>query len=149
MASRPGRRPRWSAGAVGKRVEEHWYGKDGWYWYGYRDIGADPDRQGTLEKTKSPGPFELADQPLSLDEIRSLPTDPDRLIEWADGIAHKVSPTWRPQDVRFFVDQLLCQLLAQSPAPPKVRAAAFRALAKRPEVKVGGTVTDPRGAGRP
>jgi hypothetical protein len=43
------------------------------------------------------------------------------------------------------LSEVASKLLSEAPAPPRVRAAAFRMLAALPGVKVGGTATDPLG----
>src|SRR5205823_3250959 len=46
-------------------------------------------------------------------------------------------------DIAMF--ELVGDLLEESPAPPALRAALFRALARFPDVRSFGTVTDPAG----
>ncbi|MBO2449181.1 CU044_5270 family protein [Actinomadura barringtoniae] len=131
---------------AGAQLNVSWYGKDGVYRQGMRNLTGSAAGQAWLSgPLRSPRPFEISDQGFTLAELRSLPTTPRGIVTWAHGIASKISPKWRETDVQSFTDGLLTQMLAQAPAPPAARAAAFRALASRPGVKSGGVVRDERG----
>ncbi|MFB4318111.1 CU044_5270 family protein [Actinomadura sp. 21ATH] len=83
-------------------------------------------------------------------DLRSLPADPVRLRALADERALSDGAD-RPlaadgaQAREAFAAGKLVTLLTEAPVPPKVRAAAFRALAKMPIVKAEGKATDKRG----
>ncbi|WP_345473909.1 CU044_5270 family protein [Actinoallomurus oryzae] len=132
-----------------KEIDDSWYGKDGYYWGGLlilegRDGAGKP---GTVyrSKKKSPRPFEVADHMFTLNQIRKLPTTTKGIEKWANGVARSVSPLWRQKDIDAYTDDLLAELLAEAPATPKTRAAAFRALAGRPDVKDAGRAKDEQG----
>lgn len=88
---------------------------------------------------------------LTLEDIEKLPTDPAALTAWAkDSVEHPAEPNYPlgkdevvlpppPASAkRGLVPGLLVDLLYEVPAPPAVRAAAFRALAALPNVtKIG------------
>ncbi|MBO2449183.1 CU044_5270 family protein [Actinomadura barringtoniae] len=124
----------------------NWYGKDGTYQSGSRYLaGAKTGRAFLGKPEKMSRPFEIEDQTFTLAQLRSLPQDPAGLKKWADGVAKGVIESGRSKDVDAFAGGLLLSLLVEAPAQPKTRAAAFRALAERPDVKLGGVRKDSRG----
>ncbi|MGI5233114.1 CU044_5270 family protein [Actinoallomurus sp. CA-142502] len=132
-----------------KEIDESWYGKDGYYWGGVLILNGrdEAGKPGTVyrSKKKSPRAFEVADHMFTLAQVRNLPTTAKGIEKWANGVARSVSPSWRRQDIDFYTDDLLIELLAEAPATPKTRAAAFRALAGRPKVKSAGLAEDEQG----
>jgi hypothetical protein len=78
----------------------------------------------------------IANRPLTYAQIQRLPTDPAALTAWMTR-----SFGYTPHQLGALAPNMaesLMQLLGQVPAPPALRAAAFRALAAMPEVtKVG------------
>jgi hypothetical protein len=130
-----------------KEIIESWYGKDGRYWAGLLVLNGakQASRPATLTRIKeeSSRAFELADHQFSLAQIRGLPTAPEDIEKWANKIALTVFS--RQQDIDGYTDDLLGSLLAEAPATPKTRAAAFRALARRPGVKSAGRAKDEQG----
>lgn len=95
-------------------------------------------------------PFRLGGPEVTFDQLQTLPTEPAALKEWiADSVrnsdvrtsAGKPDAATREQMV---FDGLL-SLVAQLPAPPKVRAAAFQAIAAYPEVKSTGATEGGQG----
>jgi hypothetical protein len=70
--------------------------------------------------------------------LQKLPTDPKALRALA---ARNVAKPGMP----YSLVEVLIGLLTDQPAPPKVRAAAFRALADVPGVRLLGPAADPRG----
>ncbi|MCO6011164.1 CU044_5270 family protein [Actinoallomurus purpureus] len=128
----------------GKSVQEFWYGMDGAFVSGGRSLTTG---KGGLHKEKFPrATFELTDQKITLTELSKLPTDPQKLKEWAlaDSRRHG-APKERPADTNSFATNDLTELLYLAPVSPKVRAAAFRALALMPDVKGLGALKDARG----
>jgi len=95
--------------------------------------------------------FELGGTPLTYAQIRALPTDPGqlaaRLVELDDAAGH--DGAWTPEQIATWrVEMLFSQswtLLSQFPAPPAVRAAAYRMLAGLPGLTVTGNVRDAKG----
>ncbi|MDN3358895.1 CU044_5270 family protein [Actinomadura sp. DC4] len=86
--------------------------------------------------------FSIFSMDLTFEQIQSLPTDPAalkaKITEDERGMAgHVVGPGRDPLMV-----QSLTELLARVPAPPKVRATAFRALAGLPGVSRAGSTPD-------
>ncbi|KAB2348496.1 CU044_5270 family protein [Actinomadura rudentiformis] len=130
-----------------RQLNVHWYGKDGRYQGGGRHLEGPYKGNAGLGKPSrpSPRPFSIVDQSFSLQEIRGIPGDPSGVVAWARGAAKKHFPLAGERDRESFVDHFLLGLLAQVPALPKARAAAFRALAARPGIKSGGNVRDSEG----
>jgi hypothetical protein len=116
---------------VGKTVvvSETWTRRDGRTW-----ISAEP---GLISPT-APRPM-IRGTDLDYARIQRLPTSPDQLKSALLGSAARQDG---PQQQRIFTINLLQEVLAGAPAPPKVRAAAFRALAGLPKIanlgKTGG-----------
>jgi hypothetical protein len=123
-------------------VEETWAAKNGWWYGGFVPLAGG---RGSLEKEKHATAFELVDHMLPLDRLERLPADPQRLTTWARSYARGIEPHMRKQDEEFMVTETLSGLLYAVPVSPKVRAAAFRALAQRPGVTSDGRVKDARG----
>jgi hypothetical protein len=102
-------------------VTETWIRRDGRTW-----LSAAPgmisrvERRPLIEFTK-----------LDYAHIQRLPTDPDRLK--AELLKSSTLPTARDQRQLTTIN-LLQEVLAEAPAPPKVRAAAYRALAALPNI---------------
>ncbi|MEU5876002.1 hypothetical protein [Spirillospora sp. NPDC047279] len=104
----------------------------------------------TLGRPSRPSshPFSIADRPLSLNDLRSAPADPQGIVAWARRTATRdftPEALKRENDVESFVNDFLFGLLAQAPASPRTRAAAFRALATSPGITSGDIVRDSRG----
>jgi hypothetical protein len=109
--------------SMGKQttVTETWIRRDGRTW-----ISAVP---GMVSRT---GREPLLDSTnLDYTHIQQLPTDPDRLK--AALLKSSTLPTARDQR-QLTTMNLLQAVLAEAPAPPKVRAAAYRALAALPNI---------------
>ncbi|MFI0357458.1 CU044_5270 family protein [Actinomadura sp. 9N407] len=86
----------------------------------------------------------------SFEDLRNLPTDPDKLRALAD--EHALSDgsgasleAGNAQVREAFAAGKLVSLLTNAPVSPQVRAAAFRALAGMPIVRSEGKATDGRG----
>lgn len=119
-------------------IEEHWHGKDGSFWTGLRKVSGPWKMKPSISRGPSSTGFSLSDQPLTLAQIQGLPADQVGLTRWLEKFVR--GETFGRTD---FVTGMLIDLLSATPTPPRVRAAAFRALADRPGVKGGGTATDP------
>jgi hypothetical protein len=107
------------------------------------------------------GPAQPADDDyfgLTAGQIAKLPTDATALKNTVlnlKGNWRAITPRSAPQDQPMrnlrgaertrALSEVASTLLSKAPAPPRVRAAAFRMLATLPGVKVGGTATDPMG----
>jgi hypothetical protein len=102
-------------------VTETWIRRDGRTW-----LSAEP---GMVSPVK-PRPL-VEFTKLDYAHIQRLPTDPDRLK--AALLKSSELPTGRDQKQLNTIN-LLQMVLAEAPAPPKVRAAAYRALAALPNI---------------
>ncbi|MFC5180527.1 CU044_5270 family protein [Actinomadura harenae] len=125
----------------GASVDAEWMTLDGQYWLAFRTPKPEPGEKSTgLFKEKKGVPLMVTvlgpNPPLSA--LQKLPTDPKALRALADRSVAK-------HDMPYTLVEVLIGLLTDQPAPPKVRAAAFRALADVPGVRSLGPATDPRG----
>ncbi|MGW4500845.1 CU044_5270 family protein [Micromonospora sp. NPDC004336] len=86
---------------------------------------------------------------LTLEQVRQLPAEPGALRGWVTDRIRADKDMGNPAPGSALSDRLLfgflSRLLLDTPAPPKVRAAAFRVLADIPGVRGLGTVQDERG----
>ncbi|MFI7431485.1 CU044_5270 family protein [Micromonospora sp. NPDC049836] len=123
---------------------ESWTRRDGRTWVRGAKTGGD------VKELPLPMSFRLGGPEVTFDQLQKLPTEPAALKEWiADSVrdsdvrtsAGKPGAVMREQMV---FDGLL-SLVAQLPAPPTVRAAAFRAIAAYPEVESTGATEDGHG----
>jgi hypothetical protein len=88
---------------------------------------------------------------LSYSQLRALPADPRGLTQRVDGLVarelrdyHRVRGTWRRQlEAVLRFDAL--RGIAESPSPPQVRAAVYRALALTPGIRLLGRRSDSGG----
>ncbi len=116
---------------------ESWTTRDGRTWVRDEKTGSAP-----VEIPQSPGmlgPFFLGGQELTFSQIQDLPTDPAALTRWiaANAGTHggkSGGPAPSTAQEREDIFDSLTSLISELPAPPKVRAAAFRALAVLPGV---------------
>jgi hypothetical protein len=95
-------------------------------------------------------PFRLGVLEVSFERLQRLPAEPDALMaSIATSIEHSDVRTMgvRPDAAmrKRLVFGGLVSLVSQLPAPPKVRAAAFRAIASYPDVKNLGPVDGGQG----
>ncbi|GAB3963714.1 CU044_5270 family protein [Actinoallomurus acanthiterrae] len=129
------------------RIAERWTRRDGQVWRRDGKTEGEVFHQGVLPGWPKDRPFELGTDFVSFQQIQKLPTEADRLKAWlADSAAHSSIRTSRGRltadDQRQAVFESLFTLISTLPTPPKVRAAAFRAFAGYPNVKVVGKVAD-------
>jgi hypothetical protein len=91
--------------------------------------------------------FEVTEQhKLTFGQLQRLPEDPDALRAWLVGIArHDLDPSAGAAVVDLNVENELSDLLVDFPVPPRVRAAAYRALADMPNVTSIGPTRDELG----
>jgi len=115
---------------------EYWVKADGKRWF----RGAKSGNQVIASDLPQAKPFSLVGIDLSLQQLRGLPTSPDALTAWiAEALTHSTARTSAgpltaaDREVAGF--QSLISLASTLPAPPAVRAAAFRALASYPGVR--------------
>ena len=117
-------------------LAESWTKRDGQTWI--RD-----QKGGTpIELPRSPavlGPFFLGGRELTFHQLQHLPADPAALTRWivTNAARHggkSGGPVPSKAQEREDIFDSLDSLLSELPAPPQVRAAAFRALAALPGV---------------
>ncbi|TDC07127.1 hypothetical protein E1267_14185 [Nonomuraea longispora] len=115
----------------GRLFTESWTTRDGQRWT--RPV---PGRdRSAVSKAPSAGYYLAPGQgELSVKDIEALPTDPEALKQQ---VTEMVPEAVDHRDPAFFP---LLSLIAEMPAPAKVRSAAFRALATVPDVQRVGTV---------
>lgn len=102
--------------------------------------------EGTLVRDTNP-PRYLEDLgQLGLEQVRALPDEEGALRAWVTrGVETKMDAPAGSTLGNFLLSGFLSRMLLDTPAPPKVRAAAFRILADVPGVRSLGTVQDESG----
>lgn len=110
-----------------------------------RDGSPDPSPiSPALDKESGTKTFLVCDRGMTFKQVQALPADPDGLRSALRRAIPRDHPTaGRTADE--VVKNCATDLLSFVPAPPKVRAAAYRMLAAMPGVTAMGTVTDERG----
>ncbi|GAA0940045.1 CU044_5270 family protein [Actinocorallia libanotica] len=99
-----------------------------------------------LRKSHTGGKFMICSKDITYRQLIRLPTDPDALYARVRRMAlHNGAGPALPQEQALFTASCMLSLLADQPAPPQVRAAAFRSLADLPETESLGTQRDPAG----
>jgi hypothetical protein len=83
---------------------------------------------------------------LTFEQLQQLPDDPEALRDWVvDAVEDDLDPSASASILDDNVAEVLANLLVDVPAPPGVRAAAYRALADMPNVKSIGPIRDELG----
>ncbi|MPZ70973.1 MAG: hypothetical protein GEU71_15830 [Actinobacteria bacterium] len=83
---------------------------------------------------------------LTFAQLQELPDDPEALQGWVvDAVEDDLDPSASAGVIDLNVAEVLVNLLVDVPAPPGVRAAAFRALAEMPNVRSTGPTKDELG----
>ena len=83
---------------------------------------------------------------LTFAQLQRLPDAPEALRDWVvDAVNDDLDPSATAEILEDNVAEVLANLLVDVPAPPGVRAAAFRALADMPNVRSIGPTTDELG----
>jgi hypothetical protein len=123
---------------------ESWTRHDGQSWYRGEKTG------GKVVKEALTIPFSLGGPDVSFERLQKLPTRPDALKAWiADFVKHSDVRTSAGRPDAGMQKQMvfdgLISLVSLLPAPPKVRAAAFRAIASYPNVENLGPVKGGQG----
>ncbi|KDN16847.1 CU044_5270 family protein [Amycolatopsis rifamycinica] len=122
---------------------EHWFSADGHLWF----RGA---KSGGRVMPLGVHPLQLAATDVTFEQLRTLPTDPAALRDWlVNAIAHSGARTsagpFTAADRERELLLSLVSLVSTLPAPPPVRAAAFRSIAAYPGVQDLGPVPGGRG----
>jgi hypothetical protein len=132
-------------GKGGKPLQwESWTRPDGQTWF------RGDKSSGKVVKEALPASFSLGGPEVSFARLQKLPTEPNALTaSIAYGVQHGDVRTGagRPDAAmrKHLVFDGLISLVSQLPAPPKVRAAAFRAIASYPNVENLGPVRGGQG----
>jgi hypothetical protein len=83
---------------------------------------------------------------LTFAQLQRLPDDPEALRDWVvDAVEDDLDPSVSADTLDLNVAEVLANLLLDVPAPPGVRAAAYRALADMPNVRSIGPTRDELG----
>jgi hypothetical protein len=138
--------------ATGRRffadTYETWLDKSGTYWSA---VAKRPGTSGALRHWRQGGYAFSDEDVVSLPRLRALPTEPKALKAWAaslnkirSGDASPNDPVVK-KDFAGYTATVLIDLISEAPAPPKVRSAAYRALATMGQVRFLGSAKDPRG----
>ncbi|HEY7486154.1 MAG TPA: CU044_5270 family protein [Streptosporangiaceae bacterium] len=130
----------------GRVVTEIWVKRNGQAWVGWRRLAGARAGTADLVAVKRPRSFTVCDTQMTFTELVGLPPNATTLTDVIrKAMDHNDDGPVPAASQEAFVAGCLSQLLADVPATPKVRAAAYRALAMMPIVKVEGKATDPRG----
>ena len=90
--------------------------------------------------------FMVVGESLTVDQIRALPSDPEKLRKWLLGVIEKQNlPRRNAVQAGEALFAAVVTLVLGTPITPAVRAAAFRVLAGVPGIRSLGTVTDAKG----
>ncbi|WP_132638498.1 hypothetical protein [Nonomuraea mesophila] len=93
--------------------------------------------EGEIKRVTGRSPFSMAGRDLTYQQIQALPSDAAALRERVAAML--------PAGSEGLLADALSGLLWTKPSPPRVRAAAYRALADLPEVRYLGARQDERG----
>jgi hypothetical protein len=129
-----------------REYSEIWTKPNGQAWVGWRQIAGAHAGTADVSKVKGTDTFLVCDKEMTFKQVVTLPSDVAGLKAalWKAMQNNDDGPV--PAGAREgFVAGCLEQLLVDVPATPKIRAAAFRALAGTPNIKLEGKTTDPRG----
>ncbi len=126
-----------------KQAYENWFSSDGHMWFRGGKSGGRVIPLGVF-------PLRLAGTTVTFEQLRTLPTDPAALRDWlVNAIAHSGARTsagpLTAEDRERELLLSMVSLVSTLPAPPAVRAAAFRAIAAYPGVQDLGAVPGGRG----
>ncbi|GIJ72137.1 CU044_5270 family protein [Virgisporangium ochraceum] len=121
---------------------ETWADRDGANWV--RFPGGIPDPSVSGKRIHTPvrwgdRGFSLCGPDITFAELQGLPTTPDALTAAVSAILDRAETLAAPERRRRVLYGLIA-LVSQLPAPPKVRAAAFQAIAAYPDVVNAGPV---------
>ncbi|MEU5258642.1 CU044_5270 family protein [Amycolatopsis sp. NPDC021455] len=124
-------------------VYETWFSSDGHLWFR-------GEKSGGRVMSLGPAPLRLAGTTVTFEQLQALPTDPAALRDWlVNAIAHSGARTsagpYTAADQQRELLLSTVSLVSTLPAPPAVRAAAFRSIAAYPDVKDLGPVPGGRG----
>ncbi|MDS0133000.1 MULTISPECIES: CU044_5270 family protein [unclassified Amycolatopsis] len=122
---------------------EYWYSADGHLWFRGAKSGGRVMPLGAFK-------LRLAASEVTFEQLRTLPTDPAALRDWlVNAIAHSGARTsagpFTAEDRERELLLSMVSLVSTLPAPPAVRAAAFRSIAAYPGVQDLGPVPGGRG----
>ncbi|GAA4618312.1 hypothetical protein GCM10023195_82220 [Actinoallomurus liliacearum] len=136
-----------SGGTTGASAIETWTRRDGRSWAKTGSPTSPVKENGGKNGYWNDG-FTVGDTQLSFQQIQRLPADPSALKKWIthhSSLMRDVGKGHGSVSADQVVSGALIGLLEMTPAPPAVRAAAFRALASLPEVRNLGRVDGGQG----
>jgi hypothetical protein len=112
----------------GDTTYEYWTNRDSRTWFRAMKTGGQVVDLG-------PTPFRLGWIATTFEQLQKLPTTPETLTAWiADAVLHTGAKATGADASQRDVLLGLISLISALPAPPKVRAAAFQAIAAYPDV---------------
>jgi hypothetical protein len=132
----------------GSDLTEEWTTRDGKFWLGRRVLTAaktpegPPPKAGTATLIADKSRFSICSKDATFKEVAALPSDPAGLKVVMMKSMERYAALHNQQTN---LAGCLTDLLADVPASPKVRAAAFKALAQMSNVTLEGKTTDSRG----
>jgi hypothetical protein len=123
---------------------ESWTARDGRRWVKGKKTAGE-----VIELGGPPVPFRLGGLEVSFEQLHELPAEPTALKAWISDrlkrdVKNSAGPLDAPGRARSVLHGLV-SLVSELPAPPAVRAAAFRALATYPGVESLGAVDGGQG----
>ncbi|HEX6360209.1 CU044_5270 family protein [Actinophytocola sp.] len=128
---------------------DYWTGRDGRTWFG--GLKTDGKAMPGIGEPRQ-YPFDMYGAGLTLEQLRALPTEPEALKTWiieairnGDGRSSAGPLRDTPELLAEAQFDSLFMLVSTLPAPPEVRAAAFRAIATFPDVQSLGEVPGGQG----
>ncbi|MEO3826677.1 CU044_5270 family protein [Actinomadura sp. B10D3] len=129
-----------------RRIMENWSTRKGQSFVGYRALAGPDAGESDLLKARGPFTFTICDKAMSFAQVQALPGDPATLkAAIVKAMRSNDDGPVPPGAEQGFTARCLSSLLIDVPATPRTRAAAYRALAGMPNVKVTGKATDPHG----
>jgi hypothetical protein len=113
---------------------------------GGRVVLSTSPRPGEVVRVKGPRTVTVCDKEMSFKQAQALPARPDALMgALRDAMSHNDDGAVPESARNGFLQQCLAGLLAEVPTRPKVRGAAYRALASMPGVTSVGPAADEGG----
>ncbi|WP_326956419.1 CU044_5270 family protein [Amycolatopsis sp. NBC_01286] len=134
----------WHLKIAESETYEYWTTAEGHQWFRGAKTG------GRVIRLVVDSPFHLSVVEVTLDQLLALPTEPAALRDWISNALERseVRTSAGPMsssERQELLPQALVSLVSTLPAPPAVRAAAFRAIAAYPGVRALGAVPGGQG----
>jgi hypothetical protein len=134
----------WHVKVSESETYEYWINAEAHQWFRGAKSG------GRVIPLGLPTPLQLGAGDVTFAQLQALPTEPAALRDWiANALEHSDARTsagpLTAKDREEMLLQSLVSLVSTLPAPPAVRAAAFRAIAAYPGVRALGAVPGGQG----